>query len=437
METNPLKTHTWVPLTLQSESETILQVLRAENEYLIDENGEYWLDAISSWWTKIFGHRHPKLMSALKEQMEVLDHVMLAGNIHEPAENLSKKILELTDFDFKKVFYSDNGSNAVEIALKLVLQYHKNSPDPNDTKRSKFLVFTDSYHGDSIGAMNVSGQNYFNRVFGELRFPTDELKAPNCLVCPWGKKVDTCSVECLEKAEESFSKENYAGVVIEPLLFGANGMVFYEPKFLSRLRELTMKYSTLLIFDEVFTGMGRLGNYFAYQKANVKPDLIAMAKGLTGGVLPLAATLVSEKVYERFITDDPYKSFFHAHTMTGNPLACSVGLAAISILESEGLEFVKKLELKLKLRSKALENKLGNKIQNPRVMGGVFAFEWNEQIAEDEYLNPVGKRIKKELAKHRVLVRPLGRTIYITPPYTISDLALDKIFFALESLEHL
>lgn len=430
MNSNPVTTNTWVPLTIQDETEPLLKIISAEREFVTDEHGNVWIDAISSWWTMIYGHRHPKLISALQTQIQTLDHVMLAGNIHEAAEKLSTAILELTNFDYTKVFYSDNGSNAIEIALKLAIQYYENHPEFKP--RSEFLVFSNSYHGDSIGAMNVSGKNYFNRIFSELRFPTKEFPAPNCMNCPWGKEPTGCNTECLSDLELTIKQKEYAGIVIEPLVFGANGMVFYDKKVLVKLRELATYTNTLLIFDEVFTGMGKLGEFFAYQKADVKPDLLVFAKGLTGGMLPLAATLVPKFIYDTFVSKDPYKAFFHAHTMTGNALACSVGYASISLLKEEGITQVRDLEKKLIRYAKSFQTKMGNMVENVRVMGGIFAFEWKEPVANDEYLNPIGKEIRNSLRNFHILLRPLGRTIYVTPPYTVSDSSLDAIFTALE-----
>ncbi|MCW7469977.1 adenosylmethionine--8-amino-7-oxononanoate transaminase [Leptospira kanakyensis] len=430
MNFNPIETNTWVPLTIQEEGETLINFVQATDEFVIDSFGNSWIDAIASWWTMIFGHRHPKLVLALEKQLKELDHIMLAGHIHPPAESLSKVLLELTNSEFHKVFYSDNGSNAIEIALKLSVQFYQNHPDYKP--RSEFLVFSNSYHGDSIGAMNVSGKNYFNRIYSELRFPTKEFPAPNCMFCPWGKSANSCHTECLSDLELAIKQKEYVGIVIEPLVFGANGMLFYDKKVLVKLRELATATNTLLIFDEVFTGMGRLGEFFAYQKAGVKPDLLVMAKGLTGGMLPLGATLVSKFIYEQFLSKDPYKAFFHAHTMTGNPLACSVGYASVKLLKETGLGLVKKLEASLQKRIEPFQKTLGNRIKNVRVMGGIFAFEFQETIAEDEYLNPVGRRIREKMKEYRVLIRPLGRTIYITPPYTISENSLDQIFLGLE-----
>ncbi len=437
----PKETFTWIPLTVQDSEEELLHIVSAREEYLYTKEGKEYIDGISSWWTCIYGHRHPKIMQAIRKQTEVLDHVMLAGFIHDPAESLSKLILEIADSHFTKVFYSDNGSNAVEIALKLAIQYYKNSsslsdpPSQQKSDRSKFIVFSASYHGDSIGAMNVSGVTYFNRIFKDLRFPVREFSCPDCTNCSFRKNPENCNTECLDPIREELKQngESYAGLVIEPLIFGASGMIFYHPKVLRELREITETFGVMFILDEVFTGMGRTGEFFAFQKAGIVPDLVAFAKGLTGGALPLAATLVSGKIYENFLTKDPYLSFFHAHTMTGNAIACSAGLASVEFLSSVVLPRVKSLEGQMQAYMDHLAYNFPERVQNPRVMGAVAAFELNETIGEDEYLNPIGKALRKKLMEEGVLLRPLGNTVYVTPPYTISETSLEKIFRALES----
>ncbi|BDA79798.1 adenosylmethionine--8-amino-7-oxononanoate aminotransferase BioA [Leptospira kobayashii] len=429
------ETSTWIPLTIQNAKESIIPIQSAFKEFLYGVDGKEYIDGISSWWTCIHGHRHPEIMQAIQRQTEVLDHVMLAGFLHEPAESLSKKILNQAGGNYKKVFYSDNGSNAVEIALKLAIQYYKNRDgEKSGRHRSKFIVFSSSYHGDSIGGMNVSGITYFNRIFAELRFPVFEIDAPNPSGFSSDEEISAYYADILSRVKNTIleNPDEYAGVVIEPLVFGATGMVFYDAEFLRGLKKITNELDVLLIFDEVFTGMGRTGEYFAFQKADAVPDLVAFAKGLTGGSLPLAATLVTEKIYNAFLTEDPYKSFFHAHTMTGNPLACSAGLASIGILEKEGLDQVKKLEISFRKRMEELVLLHPDNILNPRVLGGIFAFELNQKIGEDEYLNPIGKKLRAKLLEKNILLRPLGNTVYITPPYNISDSSLDRIFSALE-----
>lgn len=429
----PKDSAVWIPLTLQTSEEELLLIQRASSEFLYDENGEEYIDGVASWWTSIHGHCHPKIISAILNQAKTLDHVMLAGFLHEPAESLAKKLISLSGNIFKKVFYSDNGSNAVEIALKIAVQYYQNR-SKNGNQKTKFITFSESYHGDSIGAMNVSGITYFNRIFVSLRFPTKEYRAPNCKVCPWGKEPVSCQVECLDDLEEEFKKNAtaYAGIVIEPLVFGASGMIFFDSKVLLKLKSLSTEYDVLLILDEVFTGMGRTGNAFAFQTANIKPDLVAMAKGLTGGTLSLAATLVSEKVYEAFLKDDPYAHFFHAHTMTGNPIACAAGIASVELYVSEGWKQVELLSIRLQHHLNTLQSLFPDKVKNPRVLGAIAAFELSQSIADDEYLNPIGKRLKAELLKQKVLLRPLGSTVYVTPSYGIQEGSLDRIFLGLQ-----
>lgn len=413
---------TWVPLTRQSDKEELLEIVRAEGEFVFGPKGERYIDAIASWWTVIFGHRHPVLLEALEKQMSSLDHVMLAGHIHPKIEELSIALLQLSGKKFHKVFYSDNGSNALEIALKLSIQYYKNKSPSQD--RTKFLVFSSSYHGDSIGAMNVSGKNYFNRVYADLRFPVEEFPAPNCYQCPLGYKPNACDAECVQPVESALKSHKFAAIVIEPLVFGANGMVFYEAKVLHKLRKFATSSDTLLLFDEVFTGMGRLGSNFAFQKAEVVPDLLALAKGLTGGMLPFGATLVSEKIYESFVTEDPYKSFFHAHTMTGNALAAAVACACIQLWNQIGSSLLITLEERLRAMGRRIQNQFPDSVTDMRVQGGILAFEWKETVAEDEYVNPIGKQIRNSCLQNGILIRPLGRTIYLTPPYTIGDASL-------------
>jgi len=435
MNLSPEETSTWIPLTLQNRDESVLQIQSASKEFLYDKSGKEYIDGISSWWTCIHGHRHPEIMEAIRQQTGVLDHVMLAGFLHDPAELLSKKILSLSGGNYKKVFYSDNGSNAVEIALKFAIQYYKNRDgEKSGRHRSKFIVFSSSYHGDSIGGMNVSGITYFNRIFAELRFPVYEIGAPDRFQFSTKEETSIHYTNLLSQVKEAISEnqDEYAGIVIEPLVFGASGMIFYDPEFLQGLRKIATELDILLIFDEVFTGMGRTGEYFAFQKADAVPDLIAFAKGLTGGSLPLAATLVSEKIYHTFLTDDPYKSFFHAHTMTGNPIACSAGLASLAVLEKEGLDQVKKLESDFRKRIQGLVSSHPEVLINPRVLGGICAFELNQTIGEDEYLNPIGKKLRAKLLEKHILLRPLGNTVYITPPYNISESSLDRIFSALD-----
>ncbi|MBP7281745.1 MAG: adenosylmethionine--8-amino-7-oxononanoate transaminase [Leptospiraceae bacterium] len=421
----------WHPYTIQKGQPNPLKIVRASGEFLYDEKGNPYIDAVSSWWISIHGHNHPYIIEKVKESLSNLDHVLLAGYTHKNAEELAEKLIQLTNQNFKSVFYSDNGSCAIDIAIKIAFQYFKNI---GKDKKETIIHFTNSYHGDTIGAMSVGGKSAFNAIFQNLLFSSPELTSPDCYNCPLKKNPDTCKEECLTDLE-NFLKENAdttAAVILEPILQGASGMKIFKKEVLIKIESLCEKYDIILILDEIFTGFGRTGKDFAYQYADIKPDIIALAKGLTGGVLPLAATLVSEKVYEAFNSDIPHKAFYHGHTMTGNPSACAAGLASLELYEQENrLEDVKRLESKLKKRMSHLEEKFNHKILNPRILGAVCAFELE---GNTDYLNPIAKKIREISLSLGVMIRPLGNTVYIAPAYTISDSSLDRIFEVLETV---
>lgn len=448
----------WHPLTPQKETIAPRKIVRADKEFLFTDKGETIIDAISSWWVMIHGHNHPKIMESIRKQTEKLDHVMLAGFTHDSAIELAEKLIEFSNRksetkkitesneqigkkerlfsnannEFRKVFFSDNGSNAVEIAIKIATQYYSNK---GLSSKQLFIGFSKSYHGDSIGAMGASGENLFNNPYKHLLFPKKEFPAPNCFNCPKGKVRETCKVECLEDLETFLEEKQteVAGVILEPLVMGAFGMVFYDSKVLQKLERICKKNDVLLVLDEVFTGFGRLGENFAFQLAGITPDLVAIAKGLSGGALPIAATLVTEEVYSEFVSSDLKKSFFHAHTMTGNPIACSAAIASIELLEAQNTKaIVSNLETRYAQFSQKLKTEHGNLVTNPRQLGSIFAFEIQKDFGEDEYLNPIGKEFREFSLGRGVLLRPLGNTIYVAPPYTISETSLTKIFLVIE-----
>jgi adenosylmethionine---8-amino-7-oxononanoate aminotransferase len=417
----------WYPFTLQYEPELPLKIVRAEKEFLYDEAGNSYIDAISSWWVSIHGHNHPKIIQAMKDQLDRLDHVLLAGFTHEPAESLAKELLTITDGLFQRVLYSDNGSTAVEIMIKLAYQYFQNQ---GESDRNIFLKWNASYHGDTIGTMSVGGNSIFNRVFSSLLFPTQEFASPNCSLCPVGKKPDSCKTECVDAIETYFEKnpKRVAGIVIEPLILGSGGMIFYKEEVLQRLERISKEYGALLLVDEVFTGFGRTGFFFAFQRAKIKPDLIAMAKGLSAGAAPIAVTLASRKIHSAFVRPEAEKAFYHGHTMTGNPVACAAALASIKLMfEENRLEQVLRLEARMKEGLEIIQKEFADRIRDVRVMGAVGVLEL-EVGAESGYTYPGNKILKKKFIEKGVVLRPLGNVIYITPPYGISEDSLKKIF---------
>ncbi|EQA63149.1 adenosylmethionine--8-amino-7-oxononanoate transaminase [Leptospira alexanderi] len=420
----------WYPFTLQFESNPPLKIERAKGEFLYDESGNSYIDAVSSWWVSIHGHNHPKIIQAVKNQLDKLDHVLLAGFTHDPAEKLASELLKITDGLFHRVLYSDNGSTAVEIMIKLAYQYFQNT---GETDRRTFIKFNTSYHGDTIGAMSVGGNSVFNRVFQGLMFPTEEFLTPNCSFCPMKKKPDSCNVECVDPIEEFFQRnpKSVAGIVIEPLILGSGGMIFYKEEVLQRLEKISKKYGTLLLVDEVFTGFGRTGSLFAYQRAKIRPDLVAMAKGLSAGAAAIAATLTTDKIHSAFVTPEPEKGFYHGHTMTGNPIACSAALASIELLLVEDcLDQVARLESKLRVGLKKIAEEYPKAIRDCRILGAVGVLEL-EVGNESGYSYSGNKILKKKFLEKGVLLRPLGNVIYITPPYSIKDSSLEKVFSAI------
>lgn len=408
----------WYPYTPQKNIPESLNILRGKGEFLYDESGNRYIDAISSWWVSIHGHNHPYLLESIKRQLDLLDHVILAGTTHPVAEEYAERLIEFTEKDFYSVFYSDNGSCAVEIAIKIAYQYYKNQ----NIEKTQILHFSSSYHGDTFGTMSVGGESIFNSIYKKLLFPSPEFPSPDCYNCPVGKQKERCGEECLDSLYEYikiYKKEIFA-IILEPLIQGANGMKFYKKEVLQKIQKFCNEYDILLILDEVFTGFGRTGSKFAYMEAGIKPDIIAIAKGMGGGVLPIAATLATEKVYKQFISELPSHALLHGHTMTGNPPACASALASLELFERENrLEDVKILEFQFKKNLVSLKNSFPEFIHNPRVLGAVSCFEME---------NP--DSFKKFLLKRGILIRPLGNTIYLTPPYTISGDSINTIFEA-------
>ena len=400
----------WHPYTILKGQPDPLKLVRAKGEFLYDEKGNSYIDAVSSWWISIHGHNHPYIIEKVKESLSNLDHVLLAGYTHVNAERLAEKLIEFTNHDFKAVFYSDNGSCAIDIAIKMATQYFQNR---GEVKKQNILHFSHCYHGDTIGAMSVAGKSTFNAAFQNLLFSSPEFTSPDCHNCPLGKKSFSCKEECLAPLEEylAANSDTTAAIII---------------------RNLCDKYNVLLILDEIFTGFGRTAKNFAYEHASIKPDFITIAKGLTGGVMPLAATLISEKIYEGFYSEDANKAFYHGHTMTGNPSACAAGLASLELYEREDrLNDVIHLEAELKARMSLLKQKHGDRMIKDRTLGAVCAFELE---GKSDYLNPISKKIKAYSLERGVMIRPLGNTVYVAPSYTISQSSLDKTFEVVDGI---
>jgi adenosylmethionine-8-amino-7-oxononanoate aminotransferase len=398
--------------------------------WLYTSDGRRLLDGTSSWWVNIHGHSHPKLNEALSAQSQRLEHVMFAGCTHEPAVELSERLTSILPAGLSRIFYSDNGSTAIEAALKMAWQYWQNL---GVNRRMEFVGLHHAYHGDTFGAMSVSGESVFSKAFQPLLFPVHRADSPYCYRCPLGLKRASCNVECLQSLERLLETrgESVAAVIVEPMLQGAGGMIVWPKEFLTGVRELCDRYGTLMIADEVLTGFGRTGRMFACEHAGIRPDILCLSKGLTAGYMPLAVTAATETIYEAFLNDDRSKAFFHGHSYTANPLGCAVAIASLNIFEDEGtLEHVRKLEAQFRKR---LDRLHGIPIVGDvRGIGAVAAIELITENAG--YLDRIGPQLTRAFLDRGLLLRPLGNIVYFMPPYAITEDEVDWAFDMLEDV---
>jgi adenosylmethionine---8-amino-7-oxononanoate aminotransferase len=429
----------WHPYTQMLTAPTPLPIARAKGVYLYTEDGRKILDGISSWWVNIHGHSHPKLNEALATQARELEHVLFAGCTHRPAVELAERLLEVLPRGMARVFYSDNGSTAVEAALKMALQYWRN----RGQNRRSFVTLHHAYHGDTVGAMSASEVSVFTRPFAPMLFSVARAHSPYCYRCPLGLSRDTCNVDCLGDLEARLQElgDGVASVLIEPMLQAAGGMIVWPSEFLAGVRRLCDHYGTLMIADEVLTGFGRTGKMFACEHAApnetpVSPDIMCLSKALTAGYLPLGVTAVTDAIYEAFLSEDRSKTFFHGHSYTANPLACAVALASLDLFREEStLDRVAALEATLRTGLEPLR-KLAS-VGDVRVIGGVGIVEMRSDAPG--YLNDFGPRVSAALLDRGLLLRPLGNVIYFMPPYAITQgetaWAIEQITEVVSALE--
>lgn len=414
----------WHPFTSQAAVDLPIEIVSAEREFLYAATGKSYIDAIASWWTVIHGHKHPAIVSSIKEQVEKLDHVMLAGFTHAPAERLAEALLTRAAGNFSHVFYSDNGSTAVEVMLKLARQYWVNRGAPT---RRIFVRFDAAYHGDTCGAMSVAAPSLFTAAFAPMLFATTTFRYPQ-------RAEDQEFFQSFAAYLDS-EAESIAGVIIEPLIAAAGGMVFQEPQALRRLVDICRARGILVLFDEVFTALGRTGSFFAYEQANVVPDLLALAKGLTGGALPLAATLIAPHVHSAFVSDLPEHTFYHGHTMTGNPIGCAAALASLKIFDDEArLEQIRNLEGLMRKLWNSIADRHAGKITAVRVMGALSAANLLSRSEKPGYAFSWSKRLRADALAQGVVLRPLGNVLYVAPPYNIAAQSLERVFEVIDGM---
>lgn len=411
----------WHPCTQHLIDPHPIPIVRAQGAHLFSDKGDRYIDATSSWWSNLHGHSHPYIAKKLAEQAQTLEHVMFADYTHEPAILLAERLQPLLPGPFKRFFYSDNGSTAVEVALKIAFQYWHNQ-DPGHPKH-KVVALQGGYHGDTFGAMSAAGKSPFNKPFWPLLFDVEFIDPPQ----------DNDSYNnSLEQMKMILEKDDVACFIFEPLVQGVAGMVLHSAQGLSELMKLCRQHQVLLIADEVMTGFGRTGSLFACQQLSEVPDIMCLSKGLTGGTLPLSLTVCREFIYEQFLSSERSKALLHSHTFTANPLGCAAGLASLDLLLTSGCDQKRK---EIELSHLAFKNKYENLWKRCEVLGTILALEYNT-VEQAGYFNPIRDRLSRFFLERRVVIRPFGDSVHVMPPYCISQEDLNTIYKCLiESLE--
>ncbi|MBP1564041.1 MAG: adenosylmethionine--8-amino-7-oxononanoate transaminase [Oscillospiraceae bacterium] len=421
----------WHPCSQMKDYETLppIVVERGEGVRLYDKNGKEYIDIVSSWWCNLLGHCNPKINTAVKEQIDRLEHVIFANFTHEPAIELCVELMKIIPKGLCKFNFSDNGSASVECALKMAFQYQYQTGKP---KKQRFMCLSEGYHGETIGALSVGTMDLYAKIYRPMLMDTIRIEAPDCFRCPYGKCRDNCSCECFEHAEKAFEQyaEETAAVIVEPLLQGSAGMRIYPALYLKKLRELCNKYDVLLIADEIATGFGRTGKMFACDHAGISPDIMCISKGLTGGYMPMAITITTQAIYDAFYADySEGKAFMHSHTYSGNPLGCACALAVQRIFREENI-----LENAQK-RAVYLNNKLNERLGGfkhtgeIRQIGLINAIELVKDPRTKESFPSkarTGYQIYKKALEHGLLLRPLGDVLYFNPPLVITESDIDE-----------
>jgi adenosylmethionine---8-amino-7-oxononanoate aminotransferase len=407
----------WHPFTRQKNMAPPLPIVKGKGSLLFDENGKSYIDAISSWWVTLHGHGHPYIAEKIYQQALELEQVIFAGFTHRPAVELAERLLPKLPGQFARIFYSDNGSTSTEVALKMSIQYWWNK---GEKQRTKIIAFKNSYHGDTFGAMSVSDRSVFTLAFHELLFDVVFIDTPT---------VD--NINDLQKIIQQHAPHT-AAFIYEPLVQGAGGMNMYEPLLLNELLHMAKLNDIICIADEVMTGFGRTGKLFASEYMDHKPDIICLSKGLTGGTMALGVTACTDKIYQAYVDDDALKTFFHGHSFTANPLACTAALASLDLLEKEDclaqIAWLSHSNLQMAdtLRKSSLP------IRDIRCLGTILAFEITE--GKKEYLNQISGIITNKAMERCVYIRPLGNTVYLMPPYCITPEELENTYYCMTDI---
>ncbi|KGK82733.1 adenosylmethionine-8-amino-7-oxononanoate aminotransferase [Stutzerimonas degradans] len=419
----------WHPCTQMKDHEQLplIPIRRGEGVWLEDFDGKRYLDAVSSWWVNVFGHANPRINQRIKDQLDQLEHVMLAGFSHQPVVELSERLVALTPPGLERVFYTDNGSTGIEVALKMSFHYWRNSGRP---RKQRFVTLTNSYHGETVAAMSVGDVALFTDTYKPLLLDTLKVPSPDCYLRPEGMSWEEHSRHMFAHMEQTLAEhhEEVAAVIVEPLIQGAGGMRMYHPIYLKLLREACDRYEVHLIHDEIAVGFGRTGTMFACEQAGISPDFLCLSKALTGGYLPMAAVLTTDRLYQAFYDDySTLRAFLHSHTYTGNPLACAAALATLDIFaEDNVIEANKALAARMASATAHLADH--PHVAEVRQTGMALAIEMVQDKASKiayPWQERRGLQVYQHALERGALLRPLGSVVYFLPPYTITPEQID------------
>ncbi|AQW83466.1 adenosylmethionine--8-amino-7-oxononanoate transaminase [Campylobacter pinnipediorum] len=421
----------WHPCSQMKDYEELPPIIikKAKGIYLYDKDNKPYMDIVSSWWCNLLGHCNETINNNIKTQLDKLEHVIFANFSHEGAIELAKQLSEIVPKGLCKFNFSDNGSSAVESALKMSFQYHYQTSNPQKTK---FMCLDGGYHGETIGALSVGAMDLYAKIYKPILIDSIRIKSPDCYRCEFNKTRQTCNTECFEYVKKEFKEhgKNTAAIIIEPLLQGAAGMKIYPANYLKKLREICDEYNVLIIADEIATGFGRTGKMFAFEHAEVSPDIMVISKGLTGGYMPMSITITTQEIYDAFYA--PYsegKAFMHSHTYSGNPLGCAAGLGVLKVMKDENILQTAQKNAKYLSENINIALKNHKNVGEIRNIGLINAIELvldkDKKIDFDPKVR-IGYQIYKKALKNGLLLRPLGNVLYFNPPLNITKDEIDK-----------
>ena len=422
----------WHPCSQMKDYETLPPIVieKAKGINLYDTEGNCYKDVVSSWWCNLLGHCNPRINQAIKNQLDMLEHVIFANFTHKTVITLCQKLMEVLPKGLCKFNFADNGSAAVEMAMKMSFQYHQ---QVGNMHKRRFIALTDAYHGETIGALSVGACDLYTEIYKPILLDVERVEAPDCFRCPYGKCRDNCGCECFEQAEKTFEKygDEACAMLVEPLLQGSAGMKVYPALYLKKLRVLCDKYNVHLIADEIATGYGRTGKMFAVNHADICPDIMCLSKGLTGGYMPMSICITTQEIYDAFYDDyNKGKAFMHSHTYAGNPLACSAAVEVLKILKDENI--IEKANVNAKYFNKMIKDKFESLeyVGEVRSIGLINAIELvKDKLTKESFPSDlrVGYQIYKKALEKGVLLRPLGNVIYFNPPLIIERDDMDFV----------